>query len=86
METSIVGIPPRNTNARVQAGEGGKANSIRQPDHSAGSSNEPACQCHINLSGCMVCRRWSKRIEGIEARRANSLRRQALGKRVRAGG
>lgn len=35
-------ISPRNDNARVQAGEVGKQNNIRQPDHSAGSANEPA--------------------------------------------
>lgn len=32
---------PRNDNDRVQAVGVGKQNNIRQPDHSAGSANEP---------------------------------------------
>lgn len=43
------------------------------------------CQCLINSSGCLVCRRWSRIIRGIEARRADSLRRQALGRQVFGG-
>lgn len=45
-----------------------------------------ACQCHLNKSGCLVCRRWHRTIIEIEARRAASLRRQALGNLARAGG
>lgn len=75
--------PPAGETGR--GAESSEAGNLRDHD-SAGLFNEPACQCHINPSGCMVCRRWSKCIEGIEARRANSLRRQALGQRARAGG
>jgi hypothetical protein len=45
-----------------------------------------ACQCRINKSGCLVCRRWDKRIRGIDARRADPLRRQNMGDLMRAGG
>lgn len=45
-----------------------------------------ACQCRINKSGCIACRRWDRTIRGIDARRADSLRRQSMGDLMRAGG
>jgi hypothetical protein len=44
-----------------------------------------ACQCRLN-PGCLVCRRWSKTINGGDAKRAESLRRQSMGDLMRAGG
>lgn len=80
---------PRKDNAPpIAVGQGAKsseAGNLRQ-QRSTGSLNEPACQCHVNRFRCLVCRRWSKTISGIEARRAASLRRQAIGQRARAGG
>jgi len=43
-----------------------------------------ACQCRIN-QGCLFCRRWDRTIRGIDARRADSLRRQSMGDLMRAG-
>lgn len=68
-----------------QGAESSEAGNLRRKS-STGSTNEPPCQCSINRSGCLVCRRWNKIIREIEQRRSDSLRRQALGNRIRAGG
>ncbi len=73
---------PKNGNARWQAGEVAKQNAAGSPKHSAIASH---CQCRLNPSGCLVCRRWDRTIRGIDARRADSLRRQALGTLIKAG-
>lgn len=87
---------PRNCNARMQAGEGSK------PEASASAFSGKAapavktasmprlldqhyCCCRAGAV-CVFCLQWNRRIRGIEARRAASLRRQALGGRIRAGG
>lgn len=48
-------------------------------DHGADSAMQgtDGCQCRLNPSGCLVCRRWDRTIRGIEARRADVLRMQA---------
>jgi len=74
-------IIPTKDNARRAPGAVGKASYIGQSNHSL-----QFCQCRLNFSGCLVCRRWDKAIRGIEARRSDSLRRQALGMLARAGG
>lgn len=43
-----------------------------------------ACVCRFGAP-CIVCRRWDRAIHGIEARRADSLRRQSMGSLARAG-
>lgn len=77
---------PRKDKARLQAGVIGKANYIGQTDHSGKAFEVNACQCRLNRSGCLYCRRWDRTIREIEARRAASLRRQSLGDLARAGG
>lgn len=80
----------RNDNARGQAGEVGKRKTAT-PEFSvidgAGvkPANDPGCTCHLVGAICFACHRWDRRIRSIEARRADSLRRQALGN-VAAGG
>lgn len=76
----------RNSAPPIAVGQGAESSEAGNLEgkSSTGSANEPAaCQCRINPSGCLICRRWSKRIQDIEARRANSLRRQALGNLMR---
>ena len=71
--------PPIAVGQGVKSGEAGN---LRR-NSSTGSSNEPPGQCSINRSGCLVCRRWNRIIREIEQRRSDSLRRQALGNRMR---
>jgi hypothetical protein len=42
------------------------------------------CCCKPGVP-CVFCLRWHRKITGIEQRRADSLRRQALGRRVAGG-
>jgi hypothetical protein len=67
------------------SGEAVADRGIDQTNHIALGASGPACQCRINPSGCLVCRRFDKIIRGIEARRADSLRRQSLGARAAGG-
>lgn len=46
---------------------------------------DPAYMCHLPGTVCLFCRRWDRTIRGIEDRRADSLRRQALGRRAAGG-
>jgi hypothetical protein len=63
------------------------AKGLTRNDSNNFTAHGPAgCQCRINPSGCLFCRRWDKRIRGIDARRADSLRRQSMGYLMRAGG
>lgn len=48
-------------------------------------SSNPGCTCHLAGAICLACRRWDIKIRRIEARRASSLLRQALGSRIRVG-
>lgn len=57
-----------------------------ESEHSAAPSDLRSCQCRINKSGCLVCRRWDRTIRGSDARRADSLRRQSMGDLIRVGG
>jgi hypothetical protein len=62
--------------AAVQVGADGSQNAMIGTTY---------CQCRLNPSGCLACRRWDRTIRGIDARRADSLRRQAIGILARAG-
>jgi hypothetical protein len=53
--------------------------------HSA-AHGPAACQCRSNPSGCFVCRRWDRTIREIDARRADSLRRESMSYLMRTGG
>ena len=80
-----VETPGRGSGAGV--GETGQASNLKTD----GIAHGPLyCQCRINRSGCLVCRRWAKNISGIisgiDARRADSLRQQSMGDLMRAGG
>ncbi len=51
--------------------------------HGVVPSHVNFCQCRINQSGCLACRRWTNTINGIEARRAGLFRRQSIAVLVR---
>ena len=72
---------PRPGGARG-VGEAGQASNLKTDGNAHGPA---ACQCRINKSGCLACRRWDRTIRGIDARRADSLRRQSMGDLMRAG-
>lgn len=73
---------PRPGGARG-VGEAGQASNLKTDGNAHGAAG---CQCRINKYGCLVCRRWDRTIRGIDARRADSLRRQSMGDLMRAGG
>lgn len=58
------------------AGEATEAGNLSADSTAPGTMH---CQCRLNFPGCLVCRRWDRTIRGIEARRADSLRRQSMG-------
>lgn len=81
----------RNRNPRMQAGEVGKAGTSAQQFSvitGSGVKRAPSiiaqhfCTCRGGIV-CICCASWDRRILGSEARRAASLRRQALGNLLR---
>lgn len=98
MDTSIAGLPPKG-NARLQPGVGQNKETTGQSSHNDRTRVKAAasegikpdllaahfCCCKPGVP-CIFCLRWSRRIRAHEQRRADSLQRQALGQRARAGG
>jgi hypothetical protein len=63
----------------------GSNTKIRNIEANGRTHGPTGCQCRINPSGCLECRRWDKRIRGIETRSADSLH-QNTGDLMRTGG
>lgn len=94
---SIIQIAQREGKTRVRDGAGKNsaqpvpaglsAKGITRDDTKNFNAHGPAyCQCRTNQSSCLACRRWDRTIRGVDARRADSLRRQSIGDLMRAGG
>lgn len=60
----------------VASGKAGAEKGIDKTDYAV--HGPLFCQCRIN-QGCLFCRRWDRTIRGVDARRADSLRRQSMG-------
>jgi hypothetical protein len=73
---------PRQPGQALGVGEASEAGNLGAHHSMQG----PACTCRMNPSGCLLCRRWHRTILGINARRADALRLQALGDLATAGG
>lgn len=67
----------------------GEAAVQRGSDKANGSAHgtiaDPPCYCRTGAETCITCLSWARRITGIMDRRADSLRRQALGQRAVGG-
>lgn len=89
--------PPGNDFAPCHRGEVGKAatsargfsrdNSlhVKRDNVIPFRGSQQACLCG-GAGQCLVCRRWARTISGVQQRRADSLKLQAMGALGRAGG
>jgi hypothetical protein len=68
MLPATTGSPPKKDNARVQAGEVGKANYSRPFNHNAlPPIAAAACFCRLGR-GCLTCRGWDRLLTSREIR------------------
>lgn len=79
---------PTKDNARGQAGTVGEAAiklELNKVNHAPHGATERPCCCRPGATTCITCLTWDRTIRGHEARRAESLRLQAIGRRVAGG-
>lgn len=61
-----------------------EAGNLGKHDAPHGATERP-CYCRPGATTCITCLTWDRTIRGHEARRAESLRLQAIGRRVAGG-
>lgn len=74
---------PAGRRARGEAAVQRGSDSQQITPHCPGES---PCYCRPGVVICITCLSWSRRIAAIDQRRADSLRRQAMGRRAAGGG
>ena len=71
---------------RRALGEAAVQEKLNKANHAPQGPTERPCYCRPGATICVTCLIWDRTIRGHEARRAESLRLQAIGRRVAAGG